>query len=693
MFFNKKKIAIFLAFLVIMVSLITLVGKPNQKADVATRMVTFTDSYNGQDIFQYEVEVGKDSEMPKAPHHENFVFSGWYQYNDRDSKIDSFDKILYDTHAIALYAADLNNNGIADDQDTYYNVTFIDGVNKNELKVERVLVGKGATAPLTIEHDGYTFTGWDVDYTRVLSDLTVTANYIKNNVEEPVQVKFYKVTFVDGEDNNVIKSVNVQEGFSATAPTAPTHQNKLFEKWDGAYTNVRSNRTVTAKYTDDLNNNGTIDYLEEHYSVEFVALENGSLEGKTRYDNLLGGLTFNELGIVIPTPKPNLYYAFEKWDRNFDTTVNGSTTYNASFTVENDVNGNNIPDEKEYRKVIYTDGVEEVVFEDKVFDKLLDGFETPLYEEEITRDNYIFNGWDKEISNTVNGDQTYEAVWLEDFNNNRVPDKDEVVAIKYNAGVFGTIDGETSLVTEKIYLPGYDKYPEAPTVTPNDNYAFKEWTPTYSTDEVIDKEVIEFTATYFEDKNGNNKDDLEEKVAIIYYGGERGKIDGNRRFVTEEIYLPGYDKYPTPPELTVDSNYKFKAWDPSYDTDALIDENNLTFTARYFKDRNDNNIDDEEEYIHIVFYAGAHGRIFGGKLYATPGQFLAGFDKYPEPPEVVAEGIYKFKEWTPNYSNEEVIDPDKLSFTAVYFEDENDNNIDDSTELLTNTFNMGNIGQ
>ena len=57
-----------------------------------------------------------------------------------------------------------------------YNVTFVDGQG-NTLKEEVVKEGMSATAPDDPTRDGYTFDGWDTDFSSVNDDLTVTAQW------------------------------------------------------------------------------------------------------------------------------------------------------------------------------------------------------------------------------------------------------------------------------------------------------------------------------------------------------------------------------------------------------------------------------------------------------------------------------------------------------------------------------------
>ena len=127
-------------------------------------------------------------------------------------------------------------------QPVYFTVTFKDW-NGVVLKTEQVEQGKSATAPAAPTREGYTFKGWDKDFSNVQSDLTVTALY-EQNVVEPT---YFTVTFLDW-DGTVLKTEQVEQGKSATAPTAPTREGYTFKGWDKDFSNVQSDLTVTAMY-------------------------------------------------------------------------------------------------------------------------------------------------------------------------------------------------------------------------------------------------------------------------------------------------------------------------------------------------------------------------------------------------------------------------------------------------------------
>lgn len=69
-----------------------------------------------------------------------------------------------------VYTVDYN------DPSSFRSVTFVDW-DGTVLKTETVEIGKSATAPTDPVRSGYNFVGWDVDFSNVIEDLTVTAQY------------------------------------------------------------------------------------------------------------------------------------------------------------------------------------------------------------------------------------------------------------------------------------------------------------------------------------------------------------------------------------------------------------------------------------------------------------------------------------------------------------------------------------
>lgn len=179
--------------------------------------VTFLDA-NGNLLDTQEVYKGRGAKSPTAPEIADKVFVGW----DKD-----ITNIQSDIVVTAVYA-----------NAAEYVVTFKDELG-NVLKTETVISGHSATAPTPPTREDTVFTGWDTDFSRVMGDITVTAQYRKKNN--------YNVTFKD-YSGLVLGTVSVKEGGNATAPVTPMRDGYDFTGWSSSINNVTSNKTVTAQY-------------------------------------------------------------------------------------------------------------------------------------------------------------------------------------------------------------------------------------------------------------------------------------------------------------------------------------------------------------------------------------------------------------------------------------------------------------
>ena len=193
--------------------------------------VTFQD-WNGTVLKTEQVEQGKSATAPADPVREGYTFIGWDK---------SFSNVQSDLTVTAQYEQNAP-------EPIYYTVTFQDW-DGSILKNEQVEQGKSATAPADPVREGYTFIGWDKDFSNVQSDLTVTAQYEKN-VPEPI---YYTVIFQDW-DGTTLKTEQVEQGKSATAPAAPVREGYTFKGWDKDFSNVQSDLTVTALYERNAQN-------------------------------------------------------------------------------------------------------------------------------------------------------------------------------------------------------------------------------------------------------------------------------------------------------------------------------------------------------------------------------------------------------------------------------------------------------
>jgi hypothetical protein len=106
---------------------------------------------------------------------------------------------------------------------------------------QQVLDGEAAITPSFEVDSAWTFTGWDLDFSSVSSDLTVTARYVSSHT----------VTFELGEYGDLLAGELVQEvgeGFRAIEPAISVDEGWAFIGWDRAYHDVIGAVTVTAEY-------------------------------------------------------------------------------------------------------------------------------------------------------------------------------------------------------------------------------------------------------------------------------------------------------------------------------------------------------------------------------------------------------------------------------------------------------------
>jgi streptogramin lyase len=118
-----------------------------------------------------------------------------------------------------------------------YTVTFLDW--DGAVLVERIVLHKeDAEPPQDPERTGYTFTGWDVDFSSVTRDLTVTAQY---------SINYYNVIFAD-HDSTVLDTQSIAYLHAALAPDNPERGSYTFIGWDSDFESITCDLTVTARY-------------------------------------------------------------------------------------------------------------------------------------------------------------------------------------------------------------------------------------------------------------------------------------------------------------------------------------------------------------------------------------------------------------------------------------------------------------
>ena len=226
--------------------------------------VTFK-NWDGGILEAQMVEDGQAASAPaENPTRTGYTFIGW----DKD-----FSYITGDTTITAQYSQN------------EYTVTF-NNWDGTMLHSAAILYGEAASAPVNPTRDGYTFTGWDKDFTKITNDLTVTAQY---------EISQYTVTFKSW-DGKTLKTSTIVHGENAVAPDAPARTGYVFTGWNVDFTNIVENLVVTALYKANT------------YTVTFKD-HNGSVLDEQKVD-------YGKPAKAPEVPsRPG--YTFSNWDKGF----------------------------------------------------------------------------------------------------------------------------------------------------------------------------------------------------------------------------------------------------------------------------------------------------------------------------------------------------------------------------------------
>lgn len=206
-------------------------------------------------------------EAPVVNVQKGYVFAGWFA---DDKKVERFpETVTADAVYTAKYKEDKNNNGIADDEEEKYTVTYTDGVAEAEIFKDQVtgnLLSGTATPAFqgTPSRSGYVFGGWNPAVAE-----TVTGNAVytavwkedKNNngVADDTETK-YTVTYNDGvDDEEIFKDQVYTDLLSGTATPGfvgtPKRDGYTFTGWSPEISE-KVNGTVTYRATWDKNSSG-----------------------------------------------------------------------------------------------------------------------------------------------------------------------------------------------------------------------------------------------------------------------------------------------------------------------------------------------------------------------------------------------------------------------------------------------------
>ena len=446
--------------------------------------VRYTDGVDGKEVFADQVYGNLLSGVATpafegTPTREGYVFKGW---NPAVAAT-----VTGNATYVATWGEDKNNNGIDDNEETKYTVTYTDGVDGEEVFADQVYGNllPGVDTPAfkgTPTREGYVFKGWNP---AVAATVTGNATYVarwgedKNNngIADDEETK-YTVRYTDGVDGQEVFADQVYGNLLSGVATpafegTPTREGYVFKGWNPEVaTTVTGNVTYVATWGEDKNNNGIDDNEETKYTVTYKdGVDGAEVFADQVYGNLLSGVA---TPAFEGTPT-RTGYVFKGWNPAVAATVTGNAIYVARWGE--DKNNNGIADDEETKYTVrYTDGVNDgVIFADQVYGNLLSGVDTPAFKGTPKREGYVFKDWNPSVAEKVTGDVTYVATWGEDKNNNGIADDEETkYTVRYTDGV-----DEEVIFADQVYgnlLSGVDTPAFKGTPT-REGYVFKGWKP------------------------------------------------------------------------------------------------------------------------------------------------------------------------------------------------------------------------
>ena len=315
--------------------------------------VTYTDGVEDEEVFADEVHENLSSGVATpafsggTPTRTGYVFKGW---NPEVAAT-----VTGNATYVATWGEDKNNNGIDDNEETKYTVTYTDGVDGEEVFADQVYGNllSGVATPAfegTPTRTGYVFKGWNP---AVAATVTGNAIYVarwgedKNNngIADDEETK-YTVRYTDGVDGKEVFADQVYGNLLSGVATpafegTPTRTGYVFKGWNPAVAaTVTGNAIYVARWGEDKNNNGIADDEETKYTVRYTdGVNDGVIFADQVYGNLLSGV---DTPAFKGTPTRE-GYVFKGWKPAVAEKVTGDVTYVAVWEKAKDNNGDTKP--------------------------------------------------------------------------------------------------------------------------------------------------------------------------------------------------------------------------------------------------------------------------------------------------------------------------------------------------------------
>ena len=318
-----------------------------------TYTVTYTDGVEDEEVFADEVHENLSSGVATpafsggTPTRTGYVFKGW---NPEVAAT-----VTGNATYVATWGEDKNNNGIDDNEETKYTVTYTDGVDGEEVFADQVYGNllSGVATPAfegTPTRTGYVFKGWNP---AVAATVTGNAIYVarwgedKNNngIADDEETK-YTVRYTDGVNDGVIFADQVYGNLLSGVDTpafkgTPKREGYVFKDWNPSVAEkVTGDVTYVATWGKDKNNNGIDDNEETKYTVTYTdGVDGEEVFADQVYGNLLSGVATPAFE-GTPTREG---YVFKGWKPAVAEKVTGDVTYVAVWEKAKDNNGDTKP--------------------------------------------------------------------------------------------------------------------------------------------------------------------------------------------------------------------------------------------------------------------------------------------------------------------------------------------------------------
>ena len=519
----------------------------------------------------------------------------------------------------------------AKDKDKYAKLTFEKGDHgefvenaKTEiwvLKDEKVQFN----APEIKAADGFTFAGWEPKLQESYKEDTKhVAQYASNSDISDVEVKgFQEVKFISGTDgkfegDKTEKSVWVRPGklvdLRTKAPTVTvTTTGKSHIGWDKdlvqTFTKAETPTVINAKYGDTVK---TIEPdakdKEKYAKVDFSAGNLGTIAADATKTYWV--VKDAEVKLTPPTVTANKGWKVKTGNDAWSPAVATKYTQDTIHLAQYDYDGASVvPQKPGDKKPDVPNNFVKVEFK-KGDHGVISSEETTIYwvnpEKEVTlttptvtpSHGYKHTGWNPEVKENTKYTEAKEfvaqykaTVLTEDPN-----DKEHYAKVEFLPGDQGTLEGTTTYWVWKGEKVSFN----APKVTANKNYKFKEWDKPIQ--ETYDADTTH-TATYesTQDVSDTEVKGFQEVKFMAGTDGNFGK-DGKTPITEKSVWVrPGVevDLTTKAPKVIANEGKVQTGWDRDLVGTFTKSEKPTEITAQYSDDKDGNGVADDKEQFDI----------------------------------------------------------------------------------------------